>query len=61
MPEIEREGILEQRLEETQRFQDAWNLDQMVKVQKGGQAEPSETPKRTQLVWSIGTPSLTGQ
>ena len=55
MPEIEREGILEQR------FQDAWNLDQMVKVQKGGEAEPSETPKRTHLVWSIGTPSLTGQ
>ena len=61
MPEIEREGILEQRLEEMQRFQDARNLDQMVKAQKGGEAEPSKTPKRTHSVWSIETPSLTGE
>lgn len=46
MPEIEREGILEQRLEEMQRFQDARNLDQMVKAQKGGEAEGSKIPKR---------------
>ncbi|KAF9648313.1 hypothetical protein BDM02DRAFT_3115644 [Thelephora ganbajun] len=48
MPEIEREGILEQRLEEMQRFQDARNLDQMVKAQKGGEAEASKVPKRSQ-------------
>ena len=48
MPEIEREGILEQRLEEMQRFQDARNLDQMVKAQKGGETEVSKVPKRTQ-------------
>ena len=48
MPETEREGILEQRLEEMQRFQDARNLDQMVKAQKGGETEaPSKIPKRT--------------
>ena len=46
MPEIEREGILEQRLEEMQRFQDARNLDQMVKAQKGGEPETSKIPKR---------------
>ena len=46
MPEIEREGILEQRLEEMQRFQDARNLDQMVKAQKGGEADASKVPKR---------------
>ena len=49
MPEIEREGILEQRLEEMQRFQDARNLDQMVKAQKGGETESSKVPKRAQL------------
>ena len=47
MPETEREGILEQRLEEMQRFQDARNLDQMVKAQKGSEAEASKVPKRT--------------
>ena len=46
MPETEREGILEQRLEEMQRFQDARNLDQMVKAQKGGETEASKAPKR---------------
>ena len=46
MPETEREGILEQRLEEMQRFQDARNLDQMVKAQKGGETEASKVPKR---------------
>jgi len=46
MPEIEREGILEQRLEEMQRFQDARNLDQMVKAQKGGEGDASKVPKR---------------
>lgn len=46
MPEIEREGILAQRLEEMQRLQDARNLDQMVKAQKGGEGEASKVPKR---------------
>jgi len=54
MPEIEREGILEQRLEEMQRFQDARNLDQMVKAQKGGEAETSKVPKRARLSMDIG-------
>lgn len=49
MPEIEREGILEQRLEEMQRFQDARNLDQMVKAQKGSEPEVPKVPKRMQL------------
>ena len=49
MPEIEREGILEQRLEEMQRFQDARNLDQMVKAQKGSESEVSKVPKRMRL------------
>jgi RNA polymerase-associated protein RTF1 len=47
MPEIEREGILEQRLEELQHFQDVRNVDQMLKAQKGGEAETSKVPKRT--------------
>ena len=53
MPEIEREGILEQRLEEMQRFQDARNLDQMVKAQKGGETEGSKVPKRTYPTWTL--------
>ena len=56
MPEIEREGILEQRLEEMQRFQDARNLDQMVKAQKGGESEASKVPKRTRSIVRIKTP-----
>ena len=56
MPEIEREGILEQRLEEMQRFQDARNLDQMVKAQKGVETEASKVPKRTCLIVSVGSP-----
>ena len=55
MPEIEREGILEQRLEEMQRFQDARNLDQMVKAQKGGESEASKVPKRTHFIENMGT------
>lgn len=56
MPEIEREGILEQRLEEMQRFQDARNLDQMVKAQKGGETEASKIPKRMDLSIDTGSP-----
>jgi hypothetical protein len=41
MSEIEREGILEQRLEEMQRVQDTRNLDQLVKAQKS--ADPDGT------------------
>jgi len=56
MPEIEREGILEQRLEEMQRFQDARNLDQMVKAQKSGEAEGSKVPKSAHLSTCTGSP-----
>ena len=61
MPEIEREGILEQRLEEMQRFQDARNLDQMVKAQKGGEAEAAKTPKRVYSPIDTGISRLTGE
>ncbi|KDQ56696.1 hypothetical protein JAAARDRAFT_157870 [Jaapia argillacea MUCL 33604] len=36
MSEVEREGIISQRLEEMQRIQDKRNLDQMLKAQKSG-------------------------
>jgi RNA polymerase-associated protein RTF1 len=36
MSEIEREDILAQRLEDMQRKQDKWNLDQMLKAQSSG-------------------------
>jgi RNA polymerase-associated protein RTF1 len=39
MPEIEREGVLAQRLEELQRITDKRNLDQMLKAQKAGDGE----------------------
>jgi len=62
MPETEREGILEQRLEEMQRFQDARNLDQMVKAQKGGEAEAaSKIPKRARSPTDTITSRLTGE
>jgi len=62
MPETEREGILEQRLEEMQRFQDARNLDQMVKAQKGGETEAApKIPKRAHLSIDTITPRLTGE
>ena len=39
MPEIEREEVLAQRLEELQRFKDKRNLDQMLKAQKAGDGD----------------------
>ncbi|KAI0294711.1 hypothetical protein B0F90DRAFT_1820998 [Multifurca ochricompacta] len=39
MPEIEREEVLAQRLEELQRITDKRNLDQMLKAQKGGDGD----------------------
>jgi hypothetical protein len=39
MPEIEREEVIAQRLEELQRIMDKRNLDQMVKAQKGGEGD----------------------
>ena len=39
MPEIEREEVLTQRLEELQRITDKRNLDQMLKAQKAGDGD----------------------
>jgi RNA polymerase-associated protein RTF1 len=39
MPEIEREEVLAQRLEELQRITDKRNLDQMLKAQKDGDGD----------------------
>ncbi|KAI0251556.1 hypothetical protein BJV78DRAFT_1282408 [Lactifluus subvellereus] len=39
MPEIEREEVIAQRLEELQRITDKRNLDQMLKAQKGGEGD----------------------
>lgn len=52
MPEIEREEVLAQRLEELQRIQDKRNLDQMFKATKEGGGEDdsvSKAAKRTHL------------
>jgi RNA polymerase-associated protein RTF1 len=48
LPEIERENILGERLEDLQRIQDKRNLDQMLKAQtKGGDSESvSKAAKR---------------
>ncbi len=39
MPEIEREEVFAQRLEELQRITDKRNLDQMLKAQKDGDGD----------------------
>jgi hypothetical protein len=52
MSEIEREGILEQRLEEMQRVQDTRNLDQLVKAQKVGDSDGVKT-KRMSLSYAL--------
>ena len=52
LSEIEREGILAQRLEELQRLQDKRSLDQMVREQRGETGDPdsiAKTAKRAQL------------
>jgi hypothetical protein len=48
MPEIEREGVIAQRLEELQRITDKRNLDQMLKAQKDGDGDSvAKAAKRT--------------
>jgi RNA polymerase-associated protein RTF1 len=39
MPEIEREEVIVQRLEEVRRITDKRNLDQMLKAQKEGDSD----------------------
>ena len=46
MPEIEREAILAQRLEELQHIQDKRNLDQMLRAQRGEADSVSKAAKR---------------
>lgn len=46
LPEIEREAILAQRLEELQRIQDKRNLDQMLRAQRGEPDGVSKAAKR---------------
>ena len=45
MPEIEREELIAQRLEEMQRIQDKRNLDQMLKAQKERSGEGDSVSK----------------
>ena len=48
MPEIEREEVIAQRLEEIQRITDKRNLDQMLKAQKDGDGDSvAKAAKRT--------------
>ena len=48
MPEIEREEVIAQRLEELQRITDKRNLDQMLKAQKDGDGDSvAKAAKRT--------------
>lgn len=50
MPEIEREEVLAQRLEEMQRIQDKRNLIQMLKAQKSGDGDTvSKAAKRAHI------------
>jgi RNA polymerase-associated protein RTF1 len=50
MPEIEREEVLAQRLEEMQRIQDKRNLDQMLKAQKERSGEGDSVSKAAKRV-----------
>ena len=48
MPEIEREEVIAQRLEELQRITDKRNLNQMLKAQKDGDGDSvAKAAKRT--------------
>ena len=50
MPEIEREEVLAQRLEEMQRIQDKRNLIQLLKAQKSGDGDTvSKAAKRAHI------------
>lgn len=55
LPEIEREKILGERLEDMQRIQDKRNLDQMLKAQtKGGDSESvSKAAKRLRYLDAV--------
>jgi RNA polymerase-associated protein RTF1 len=62
MPELEREEIVLQRFEEVQRIKDMRNLDQMLRVHKGGAGDSSaKAAKRTFLsifhgvFWTVST------
>lgn len=46
LPEVEREEILSQRMEEMQRLQDKRNLDQMHRAQRGESDSVSKAAKR---------------
>ena len=46
LPEVEREEILSQRMEEMQRLQDKRNLDQMHRAQRGESDNVSKAAKR---------------
>ncbi|KAA1472016.1 plus-3-domain-containing protein [Dentipellis sp. KUC8613] len=51
MPEIQREELLAQRLEEMQRIQDKRNLDQMLKAQQGSEGDSvARAAKRQHVV-----------
>ena len=56
LPEIEREAILAQRLEELQRVQDKRNLDQIIRAQRGdtdGVAKAAKRESRELLLATI--------
>ena len=58
MPEIEREEVIAQRLEELQRITDKRNLDQMLKAQKDGDGDSvAKAAKRALSNISPWTPS----
>jgi hypothetical protein len=58
MPEIEREEVIAQRLEELQRITDKRNLDQMLKAQKDGDGDSvAKAAKRTSPNICPRTPS----
>ncbi|KLO18877.1 plus-3-domain-containing protein [Schizopora paradoxa] len=50
LPEVEREEILSQRMEEMQRLQDKRNLDQMHRAQRGESDNVSKAAKRVHAV-----------
>ena len=54
LPEVEREEILSQRMEEMQRLQDKRNLDQMHRAQRGESDNVSKAAKRAVIRLSLG-------
>ena len=53
LPEIDREAIIAQRLEERQAILDKRNLDQMLKAQRGDNDSVSKAAKRTVTVSAV--------